>query len=85
MHEVTAMKHPQQQLSGERHIARVLEAERGEALQVEIGYTVLPVCAHVDSVGWVDTGDRVLVDLLEEGVVVSGRLRPPRCNGLVGR
>lgn len=75
MQELTARASGNCPVPGERHVARVIEARAGNALCVELGYTVLPVTAHLESVGHIRVGDRVLIDLLEEGVIVSGRLR----------
>ncbi len=79
-------------MPGSVFLARVLAAESGLArtLALASGETA-QVFAHLSEVPLLKAGDRVLVQLLDEGAVVTGRLRmagevpPPLLRNAEGR
>jgi hypothetical protein len=56
-------------------IAKVLEAEDGQATVVDLSDTPCPVAGHLSQVEALKVGDRILTILTATGIVVAGRLR----------
>jgi hypothetical protein len=56
-------------------IAKVLEAEDGQATVVDLGGTPCPVAGHLSQVEALKEGDRILTIHTPTGIIVAGRLR----------
>ncbi len=63
--------------SENRYLARVETAQQGEAGHVLYDGVRLQVIAHLDTVTWLTPGDRVFIEIIDEGAVILGRLRAP--------
>lgn len=77
-HNILQFKGKNEAVAGRCFIAGVAAEEKGQALTLLLGDgRIREVFAHLSEVPVLKSGDRVLVQEVAEGLVITGRLRAP--------